>query len=140
LRSESKYLHPSLFISVFLLCGWWGPSAAQAAERGASSAESRGLRGAGRSIAGGHPRELSPGGHPGIWWDAWESGGAKAAAWVDVPGFASLPVRMLRGKQEGKDIRPVLIMIFEALPNYIVSLKTTTQIFMSGTFYSHCNQ
>lgn len=45
-----------------------------------------------------------------------------------------------QGNQEGKQSHPILIMTFEALPNYIVSLKTTTQIFMSGTFNSHCNQ
>lgn len=73
-------------------------------------------------------------------WGSLDSCSTKAATWIDVPGFESVPARMFRGKQEGKDIRPILIMTFEALPNYIVSLKTTTQIFMSGTFYSHCNQ
>lgn len=96
----------------------------------------RGLRGARWSITWGHPEGVTLGFGRG----SLESCGAKAAMWVDVPGFASMPVCMFRGKQEGKDIRPILIMTFEALPNYIVSLKTTTQIFMSGTFYSHCNQ
>ena len=77
---------------------------------------------------------------PEFGWGSLESCGAKASTWINVPGFESVPVRVFRGKQEGKDIHPMLIMTFEALPNYIVSLKTTTQIFMSGTFYSHCNQ
>lgn len=78
--------------------------------------------------------------HPGICQGSLESRSAKAAPGIDVPGIESVPVHVFRGNQEGKDTHPILIMISEALPNYIVSLKIRPQIFMSGTFYSHCNQ
>lgn len=122
--SESKYLHLSLFISAFLSPTWWEQSTAQAAWRWSPGAA--GCWGGG----------VTPGFGPGTL----ESCGAKTVVGVDVPGFERVPVRMFRGGQEGKDIRPILIMTFGALPNYIVSLKTVTQIFMSGTFYSHYNQ
>lgn len=146
MRSETKYLHLYLSLCSYPSPAWREQSAARVAEGGwqpgmaagrrSPGSGPRALRDAGWSIARGHPEGLSPGfGRGGL-----GSCGAKAAAWVDVPGFDSVPVRVFRGKQEGKDNRPILIMTFEALPNYIVSLKTTTQIFMSGIFYSHCNQ
>lgn len=53
--------------------------------------------------------------------------------------FEMVPGHMLRAKEYKSNICSILIMTSEALPNYIPSLKMT-QIFMSGTFYSRCNQ
>lgn len=98
-----------------------------------------------RGTNGCHPTSVTPwvsphGCNPGIWPGRFGKVPCQSHNEGDVPGFESVPVRVFRGEREGKGTRPILIMTLEALPNYIVSLKTATQIFMSGTFYSHCNQ
>lgn len=136
MRSESKYLHLSLFLSVFLSCVWWEQSRAQVADWDVGcQVEHR--PGAPTGVT---PRVSPHGCHPGIWPGRFGKVPCQSHNEGDVPGFESVPVRVFRGEREGKGTRPILIMTLEALPNYIVSLKTATQIFMSGTFYSHCNQ
>lgn len=141
LRSESEYLHLSLFLSVFLSSAWWEQSRAQVADWDARCQVEHHPAAPTGVTPRVSPHECHPtSATPGFGQDSLERCRAKAATW-DVPGFEiSVPVRVFRGKREGKGIHPILIMTFEALPNYIVSLKTATQIFMSGTFYSHCNQ